>query len=99
VSAAGRSRACPSDSMEVWVKTATMTGACRKVARPRRCAARLHDARTPGEETTGSTQPCVPPGSLNRVPALVVFISPRSGSASNKLAAVKAGMLDLPGDR
>ena len=38
----------------------------------------------PGLPGTRSTQPCIPPGSLNRVPAL---------------AGVRAGMSPLPGGR
>jgi len=44
---------------------------------------RLHTC-TEDAPVLGSTQPCIPPGSLNRVPAL---------------AGVKAGMLPLPGGR
>jgi len=55
----------------------------RKPARYSGTPHRLHSLSRP-HRSTRSTQPCIPPGSLNRVPAS---------------AGVKAGMSPLPGGR
>ena len=48
------------------------------------CVTTAEHAGSDPESSPRSTQPCIPPGSLNRVPAL---------------AGVRAGMSPLPGGR